>query len=152
MPNELLLINNTILNNRCVKRKISGEIRIIDVSQAVEHDHPSALEFLRKDCSNITGKFYKIAVHRFFQSNCHDHWCRIFSQITVSSFFPLISKWKIGGYRPSRFYAIFFRFLQEVWSTSNVRKSSVQFCDWQINNRREYRTLPEHSRRNRFAE
>ena len=74
MPNELLLINNLILNNRCVKRKISGEIRIIDVSQAVEHDHPSALEFLRKDCSNITGKFYKIAVHRFFQSNCHEHW------------------------------------------------------------------------------
>lgn len=33
-----------------------GSIVIIDVSQAVEHDHPMALEFLRKDCTNITGK------------------------------------------------------------------------------------------------
>lgn len=33
-----------------------GSIIIIDVSQAVEHDHPMALEFLRKDCINITGK------------------------------------------------------------------------------------------------
>lgn len=29
---------------------------MIDVSQAVEHEHPYALEFLRKDCTNITGK------------------------------------------------------------------------------------------------
>jgi len=28
---------------------------MIDVSQAVEHEHPCALEFLRKDCTNITG-------------------------------------------------------------------------------------------------
>ncbi|XP_017875648.1 serine/threonine-protein kinase RIO1-like [Ceratina calcarata] len=35
-----------------------GSIVIIDVSQAVEHDHPMALEFLRKDCSNIT-EFFK---------------------------------------------------------------------------------------------
>lgn len=33
-----------------------GSVIIIDVSQAVEHDHPMALEFLRKDCTNITGK------------------------------------------------------------------------------------------------
>jgi len=26
----------------------------IDVSQSVEHDHPNALNFLRKDCSAIT--------------------------------------------------------------------------------------------------
>lgn len=30
-------------------------IVVIDVSQAVEHDHPMALEFLRQDCTNITG-------------------------------------------------------------------------------------------------
>ena len=30
-------------------------IFIIDVSQSVEHDHPHALEFLRKDCTNISG-------------------------------------------------------------------------------------------------
>ncbi|KAJ8669715.1 hypothetical protein QAD02_000974 [Eretmocerus hayati] len=32
---------------------------IIDVSQSVEHDHPMALEFLRKDCTNITDFFKK---------------------------------------------------------------------------------------------
>lgn len=35
----------------------NGQIVIIDVSQSVEHDHPHALEFLRKDCSNITDFF-----------------------------------------------------------------------------------------------
>ncbi|XP_060864181.1 serine/threonine-protein kinase RIO1 [Metopolophium dirhodum] len=34
-----------------------GEIVMIDVSQAVEHEHPYALEFLRKDCTNITEFF-----------------------------------------------------------------------------------------------
>ncbi|CAH0560722.1 unnamed protein product [Brassicogethes aeneus] len=37
----------------------NGEIYIIDVSQSVEHDHPHALEFLRKDCTNITDFFKK---------------------------------------------------------------------------------------------
>ncbi|XP_043787193.1 serine/threonine-protein kinase RIO1 isoform X2 [Apis laboriosa] len=37
----------------------NGSIIIIDVSQAVEHDHPMALEFLRKDCTNITEFFKK---------------------------------------------------------------------------------------------
>ncbi|KAJ3316450.1 Serine/threonine-protein kinase RIO1 [Blyttiomyces sp. JEL0837] len=32
---------------------------IIDVSQAVEHDHPHALEFLRKDCANVVDYFRK---------------------------------------------------------------------------------------------
>lgn len=32
-----------------------SSIVVIDVSQSVEHDHPMALEFLRKDCTNITG-------------------------------------------------------------------------------------------------
>ncbi|XP_015590814.1 serine/threonine-protein kinase RIO1 [Cephus cinctus] len=36
-----------------------GSIVVIDVSQAVEHDHPHALEFLRKDCNNITEFFRK---------------------------------------------------------------------------------------------
>lgn len=34
----------------------NSNIVVIDVSQSVEHDHPMALEFLRKDCTNITGK------------------------------------------------------------------------------------------------
>lgn len=36
-----------------------GSLVIIDVSQSVEHDHPMALEFLRKDCTNITEFFKK---------------------------------------------------------------------------------------------
>lgn len=35
----------------------NGELFIIDVSQSVEHDHPHALEFLRKDCTNVTDYF-----------------------------------------------------------------------------------------------
>ncbi|KAK7101147.1 serine/threonine-protein kinase RIO1-like [Littorina saxatilis] len=35
----------------------AGKAFIIDVSQSVEHDHPNALTFLRKDCSNITDFF-----------------------------------------------------------------------------------------------
>ncbi|KAK7912691.1 hypothetical protein WMY93_012902 [Mugilogobius chulae] len=39
-----------------------GDVYIIDVSQSVEHDHPHALEFLRKDCSNVNDFFAKRAV------------------------------------------------------------------------------------------
>lgn len=35
----------------------NSSICVIDVSQSVEHDHPSALEFLRKDCANINDYF-----------------------------------------------------------------------------------------------
>ena len=34
-----------------------GHLCIIDVSQSVEHDHPQALEFLRKDCANMSDFF-----------------------------------------------------------------------------------------------
>eukprot|EP01022_Parablepharisma_sp_SALTPOND_P016029 TRINITY_DN2308_c0_g1_i1.p3 TRINITY_DN2308_c0_g1~~TRINITY_DN2308_c0_g1_i1.p3 ORF type:complete len:421 (-),score=41.11 TRINITY_DN2308_c0_g1_i1:4409-5671(-) len=34
-----------------------GKVYVIDVSQAVEHDHPMALEFLRRDCANINAFF-----------------------------------------------------------------------------------------------
>lgn len=34
-----------------------GMVYVIDVSQSVEHDHPRAADFLRKDCTNITGMF-----------------------------------------------------------------------------------------------
>lgn len=36
-----------------------GEVYIIDVSQSVEIDHPHALEFLRKDCTNISGLSFR---------------------------------------------------------------------------------------------
>uniref|UniRef100_A0A3Q2Q139 Serine/threonine-protein kinase RIO1 n=1 Tax=Fundulus heteroclitus TaxID=8078 RepID=A0A3Q2Q139_FUNHE len=39
-----------------------GDAYIIDVSQSVEHDHPHALEFLRKDCSNVNDFFVKHGV------------------------------------------------------------------------------------------
>ncbi|XP_071486986.1 serine/threonine-protein kinase RIO1-like [Diadema antillarum] len=38
------------------------KLYIIDVSQSVEHDHPHALEFLRKDCTNVTEYFKKNGV------------------------------------------------------------------------------------------
>lgn len=37
----------------------NGQVVIIDVSQSVEHDHPHAFEFLRKDCSNVSEFFRK---------------------------------------------------------------------------------------------
>lgn len=40
-----------------VCRYHNGDAYIIDVSQSVEHDHPHALEFLRKDCTNVNGKY-----------------------------------------------------------------------------------------------
>lgn len=40
----------------------AGGVHIIDVSQSVEHDHPHALEFLRKDCANVNDFFLKHSV------------------------------------------------------------------------------------------
>nr|XP_039257117.1 serine/threonine-protein kinase RIO1-like isoform X1 [Styela clava] len=39
-----------------------GGLIIIDVSQSVEHDHPHALNFLRKDCNNVNEFFKKKGV------------------------------------------------------------------------------------------
>ncbi|XP_027194258.2 RIO kinase 1 [Dermatophagoides pteronyssinus] len=39
-----------------------GTIFMIDVSQSVEHDHPHALDFLRKDCTNINDFFRRKGV------------------------------------------------------------------------------------------
>lgn len=40
----------------------NNTIYVIDVSQSVEHDHPNALEFLRKDCTNINDFFARKGV------------------------------------------------------------------------------------------
>lgn len=45
-----------------VNRYHSRTLYIIDVSQSVEHDHPHASEFLRKDLSNVTDYFAKKGV------------------------------------------------------------------------------------------
>jgi len=39
-----------------------GTVYVIDVSQSVEHDHPNALVFLRKDCENAISFFRKNGV------------------------------------------------------------------------------------------
>ena len=40
----------------------ADKLYVIDVSQSVEHDHPHALDFLRKDCTNVTDFFKKNGV------------------------------------------------------------------------------------------
>ena len=37
-----------------------GLVHVIDVGQAVEHDHPSSLQFLKRDCFNINDYFRRI--------------------------------------------------------------------------------------------
>jgi hypothetical protein len=37
-----------------------GHCYVIDVGQSVEHDHPSALEFLKRDCINVNRFFKKL--------------------------------------------------------------------------------------------
>ena len=46
---------NTVMYMYQLFRYHDGNLYVIDVSQSVEHDHPHALEFLRKDCTNVTG-------------------------------------------------------------------------------------------------
>lgn len=41
---------------------MNGEVWVIDVSQSIEHDHPMALDFLRRDCTNINDYFSKKGV------------------------------------------------------------------------------------------
>lgn len=38
-----------------------GRVYIIDVSQAVENDHPNAIYFLKRDCENVTQFFANVA-------------------------------------------------------------------------------------------
>jgi RIO kinase 1 len=39
-----------------------GQVIVIDVSQSVEHDHPQAWDFLRKDCLNVNAFFQRRGV------------------------------------------------------------------------------------------
>lgn len=55
----------------------NGSLVFIDVSQSVEHDHPMALEFLRKDCTNITGTvvqgLYSVSSLTYrYNKNCYE--------------------------------------------------------------------------------
>lgn len=66
----VLLVRNLYTKAKLVHADLSefnilydGEqLVVIDVSQSVEHDHPRALEFLRKDCCNINAFFRKFNV------------------------------------------------------------------------------------------
>ncbi len=61
-----------------VCRYHNGDAYIIDVSQSVEHDHPHALEFLRKDCSNVSGQIvfsvWKLCSHEVKESVDEHRW------------------------------------------------------------------------------
>lgn len=49
-----------------------GEVWVIDVSQSVEHDHPMALDFLRRDCGNINDFFKRKGLHVLNTQQCFD--------------------------------------------------------------------------------
>merc|ERR1712137_336941 len=40
-----------------------GQLWIIDVAQAVEHEHPNCLTFLRRDCDNMSKYFTRSGLH-----------------------------------------------------------------------------------------
>ena len=52
--NMLCAWNGSNCRSACA-RYHQGRVVVIDVSQSVEHAHPHALEFLRKDIANING-------------------------------------------------------------------------------------------------
>ena len=49
-----------------------GHLFIIDVSQSVEHDHPSAFDFLRSDIKNVEDFFAKMGVHCLGLRRCFE--------------------------------------------------------------------------------
>jgi RIO kinase 1 len=54
-----------------------GHLCIIDVSQSVEHDHPSAFDFLRSDIKNIEDFFEKFGVKCLGLRRCFDFITRV---------------------------------------------------------------------------
>ena len=49
----------TQLRHSACGRYHNRHLYFIDVSQSVEHDHPHAMDFLRKDCENIASFYTK---------------------------------------------------------------------------------------------
>ena len=66
----ILMIRNMFHSAKLIHADLSeynilyndGDLVFIDVSQSVEHDHPNALVFLRKDCQNINEFFRRKGV------------------------------------------------------------------------------------------
>jgi len=59
-----------------------GHLWIIDVSQSVEHDHPSAFDFLRNDIKNVEEFFGRLGVKCLGLRKCFEFVTR--KQVTVS--------------------------------------------------------------------
>jgi RIO kinase 1 len=59
-----------------------GHLWIIDVSQSVEHDHPSAFDFLRNDIKNVEEFFGRLGVKCLGLRRCFEFVTR--EQVTVS--------------------------------------------------------------------
>lgn len=51
----------------------NSHLYIIDVSQSVEHDHPSAFDFLRKDIKNVEDFFQKVGVKCLGLRRCFEY-------------------------------------------------------------------------------
>ncbi|KAJ1608892.1 RIO domain-containing protein [Cryptosporidium canis] len=62
MFNECHLIHGDMSEYNTLFYK--GHVYVIDVSQSMEHDHPLGLEFLKRDCINVTVFFNKILQSR----------------------------------------------------------------------------------------
>lgn len=58
-----------------------GHLCIIDVSQSVEHDHPAAFDFLRKDIKNVEGFFGRLGVRCLGLRRCFE----FITQVQVSA-------------------------------------------------------------------
>ncbi|OII75365.1 uncharacterized protein cubi_01886 [Cryptosporidium ubiquitum] len=62
MFNECHLIHGDMSEYNTLFYK--GHVYVIDVSQSMEHDHPLGLEFLKRDCINVTIFFNKVLQSR----------------------------------------------------------------------------------------
>ncbi|KAF7457327.1 RIO1 family protein [Cryptosporidium felis] len=62
MFNECYLIHGDMSEYNTLFYK--DHVYVIDVSQSMEHDHPLALEFLKRDCINVTIFFNKVLQNR----------------------------------------------------------------------------------------
>lgn len=49
---------------------MQGHLYIIDVSQAVDLDHPHALDFLREDCLHVSVSHFTIMAFTLLSSSC----------------------------------------------------------------------------------
>eukprot|EP00871_Galdieria_phlegrea_P005306 jgi/Galph1/5777/GphlegSOOS_G4504.1 len=62
-----------------------GQLLVIDVSQAVERDHPNIASFLCRDCKNICLFFKK----KIVQDEEHIHWELVEEELPLLTFSPL---------------------------------------------------------------